>query len=236
METFAITHQGLKRRENQDRYFIREFEDHVFLMAVADGMGGEAGGGLAAQIVIEAVEEFTPTDLTVIEASLIKLFLAASRRIEEEVRRDPRLEGMGTTLTAACIKNGITSWAHVGDSRLYLWRTEHLTQITEDHTFVNNLVKQGVITEEEAMVHPMQNILLQCLGCQPIEISTGQFKNSKGDLIFLSTDGLHHEVAGGKIVSVLAGEASVKKILASLIRAALEAGGGDNITLAGAKI
>ena len=150
METFAITHQGLIRRENQDRYLFREFEDQVLLMAVADGMGGEAGGGLAAQIAIEAVGEFTPPDLTDIEASLIELFLAASRRIEDEVRKDPRLKGMGTTLTAACIKNGITSWAHVGDSRLYLWRKEHLTQITEDHTFVNNLVKQGVITEGEA--------------------------------------------------------------------------------------
>ena len=236
MEMYALTHQGLKRGENQDRYFIREFEDQVLLMAVADGMGGEAGGGLAAQIAIEAVKEFTPPDLTVIEASLNNLFLTASRRIEEEVRKDPGLEGMGTTLTAACIKNGITSWAHVGDSRLYLWRTENLTQITEDQTFVNNLVKQGAITEEEARVHPMQNILLQCIGCQPIEISTGQFKNSRGDLIFLSTDGLHHEVAEGKIVSVLAGEAGVKKILAGLIRAALESGGRDNITLTGVKI
>lgn len=236
METFAITHQGLIRRENQDRYLIREFEDQVLLMAVADGMGGEAGGGLAAQIAIEAVGEFTPPDLTVIEASLTELFLAASRRIEDQVRKVPRLKGMGTTLTAACIKNGITSWAHVGDSRLYLWRKEHLIQITEDHTFVNNLVKQGVITKEEVRVHPMQNILLQCIGCQPIEISTGQFKNSKGDLILLSTDGLHHEVAEGKIVSVLAREARVQKILADLITAALEAGGRDNITLAGVKI
>lgn len=235
METYALTHQGLKRGENQDRYFIREFYEQTLLLTVADGMGGGAGGGLAAQIAIEAVKEFNPA-LPAIEASLDKLFQTASQRIAEEVRKDPRLEGMGTTLTTAYIKNGITYWAHVGDSRFYLFRAGVLTQITEDHTYVNKLVKEGVITKEKAWAHPLENILLQCVGCKPIEISTGQIKILKGDVLFLSTDGLHHEVAEKKIISILAKEVGIRKIVESLILAALKAGGRDNITVVGLKV
>ncbi|MBI5604368.1 MAG: serine/threonine-protein phosphatase [Deltaproteobacteria bacterium] len=235
METYAITHRGLKRKENQDRFFIREWDDQTILVAVADGMGGEAGGGLAAQISIEAVKEFTP-DPAAPEAFLKKAFQTAALRIHEEVRKDFRLDGMGTTLTGACIKNGMTFWAHVGDSRLYLFREGDLTQITEDHTFVNSLVKDGVITREEAERHPMQNILLHCVGCEPMEVSSGRFEVFKGDLILLSTDGLHHEVLEKKISSILAGETGIKEKFERLLKAALEAGGRDNITLAGVRV
>ena len=235
METYGITHRGLKRKENQDRFFIREWDDQTILVAVADGMGGEAGGGLAAQIAIEAVKEFTP-DLVTPGAFLKRSFHTAAQRIREEVRKDSRLSGMGTTLTGAYIQNGIIFWTHVGDSRLYLFREGRLSQITEDHTFVNSLVKDGVITKEEALRHPMQNILLHCIGCEPMEISLGHFEVFKGDLILLSTDGLHHEVPEKKISSILAGETGIKEKFERLIKAALEAGGRDNITLAGVRI
>ena len=232
MESFAITHQGLKRKENQDRYFIRELDNQRFLMAVADGMGGEAGGGLAAQIAIETFKDLNP-DSTAVKASLIKLFQATAQKVAEEVQKDPKLEGMGTTLTMAYIKLGKAFWAHVGDSRLYLWRAGRLTQVTEDHTFVNSLVKDGTITQGEAEIHPMQNILLHCIGCDPLEISSGRFKIFKGDLVFLSTDGLHHLVHEGEIVSILKKEISIRKKFERLVRAALKAGGQDNITITG---
>ncbi len=236
MEAYAITNRGWIRRENQDRYFIREWEGQGLLVAVADGMGGEAGGGLAAQIAIDTVGGFTLPDPPAIEESLRKLFQSASQKIIEEVRKDFRLEGMGTTLTAAFIKNGMTTWAHVGDSRLYLFRGGNLTQITEDDTLLNEYIKEGKITPDEARGHPLQNILLACVGCSPFSITSGTFKISEEDLIVLSTDGLHHEVAEEKIVSALSGKGSVKKILEILIRAALEAGGRDNITLAAVRI
>ncbi len=143
---------------------------------------------------------------------------------------------MGTTLTASYIKNGVAHWAHVGDSRLYFFRAGHLTQITEDHTFVNTLLKDGVITAAEAGVHPMKNILLQCVGCGPLEITTGQFKVGPGDGVFLSTDGLHHEIDQDKMVSILALEISLQKKFETLVRAALEAGGQDDITIIGLMI
>ena len=190
---------------------------------------------MAAQIAIDAIKDLTP-DLTTPEAFLKRSFQTAAQRVREEVRKDSRLDGMGTTLTGACIINGITFWTHVGDSRLYLFREGHLTQITEDHTFVNSLVKDGVITKEEAERHPMQNILLHCVGCEPMEMSSGRFRIFKGDLILLSTDGLHHEVPEKKISSILAGETGIKEKFERLLKAALDAGGRDNITLAGVRI
>jgi PPM family protein phosphatase len=232
VKTYAVTHQGLKREENEDRVFIQEWDDRSFLMAVADGMGGEPGGGQAAQIAMEAVKQFTPS-LPVHEQDFNNLFAAAEQMMAEEVRRDPNLKGMGTTLTASYIKNGLAFWGHVGDSRLYLFRAGHLIQITEDQTFVNALLKDGVITASEAEVHPMKNILLQCVGCEPLEIATGKFKVEMGDCIFLSTDGLHHELTKEEMISILAMNIELRKKFEILIRAALEAGGRDNISIVG---
>jgi protein phosphatase len=142
---------------------------------------------------------------------------------------------MGTTLTAACITKGKVHWAHVGDSRLYLFRTGQLNQITEDHTYVNRLVKEGTITREEARIHPLQNILLHCLGCQPLKISSGRFEIYNDDLVLLCSDGLYHEMREEKMVSILTEKYSVNEKLDGLLQAALKAGGQDNITLVGVK-
>lgn len=235
MDTYAVTRQGLKRKENQDRFFIRPFADQSLLMAVADGMGGEAGGGQAAQTAISVFESFTP-GLPTVEDYFINLFQVASQRITEVVQKNPELKGMGTTLTAAYIENGLAHFAHVGDSRLYLFHAGHLTQITEDQTFVNSLLKDGAITAAEAGIHPMKNILLQCVGCGPLEITTGKFRVGPGDGVFLSTDGLHQEIDQDRMVSILTQEISLQKTLESLIQAALEAGGRDDITVVGLRI
>ena len=235
MEIYALTHQGLIRKENQDRYFIREFEDQTILMAVADGMGGEAGGGLAAQTAVEAFEDFN-SNLATVEASFAAVFQAADRQIREEIRKGPQLKGMGTTLTSAYLKKGEIHWAHVGDSRLYLFRLGELTQVTEDHTFVNRLVKEGTITKEDARDHPLQNILMNCLGCMPMMMSSGRFKIQKSDLVLLCTDGLSHEVRDEEMASILIKKIGLKEKFEGLLQAALDGGGHDNITLVGVMI
>jgi PPM family protein phosphatase len=235
METYALTHQGLIRKENQDRYILREFEDQTILMAVADGMGGEAGGGLAAQTAVEAFKDFD-LNLATVEDSFAAVFQAADRRIRVEIQKGPHLKGMGTTLTSACLKKGEIHWAHVGDSRLYLFRAGGLTPVTEDHTFVNRLVKEGTITKAEARDHPLQNILIHCLGCLPMVISSGRFKIQKNDLVLLCTDGLYHEVKEEEIASILIQKIRIKEKLEGLLQAALEDGGQDNITLVGVMI
>jgi PPM family protein phosphatase len=235
METYAKTHQGLIRKENQDRYFVREFEDRSILLAVADGMGGEAGGGLAAQTAVEAFKDFD-LNMAAVEESLAAVFQAADQRIREEIHKGPQLKGMGTTLTSAYLKKGEIHWAHVGDSRLYLFRAGGLTQVTEDHTFVNRLVKEGTITKEEARDHPLQNILIHCLGCMPMMMNSGRFQIYKNDLILLCTDGLYHQVSEEEIVSILIKKVSIKEKFEDLLQAALEGGGHDNITLVGVTI
>ena len=235
METYTISHPGLIRKENQDRYFIRESEDQTVLLAVADGMGGEAGGGLAAQTAVEVFKDFN-SNLATIEASFGAVFQAADQRIREEIRKSPQLDGMGTTLTSAYLEKGEIHWAHVGDSRLYLFRTGELAQVTEDHTLVTRLAKEGTITKEQARVHPLQNILIHCLGCKPMIMSSGQFKVQKDDLVLLCTDGLYHQVRDEEMVSILIKKISIKEKFEGLLQSALEAGGWDNITLAGVTI
>lgn len=235
MEIYAVTHPGLKRRENQDRYLVRKFDTRSLLLAVADGMGGEAGGAQAAQLALEAITYFAP-DFPSIEPNFKKVFQAASQKILEEAQKDPNLQGMGTTLTAFFLKNRVAHWAHVGDCRIYLFRKGLLTQITEDQTFVNSLFKDGLITADEAAVHPMKNMLVQCVGCGPMVVATGQFKVDPGDWVFLSTDGLHHEVAEDVLVSILTSEGTIQKKLDDLVRAALDSEGKDNITIAGVSL
>lgn len=230
-----MTHRGLIRKENQDRFFVREFEDQTMLMAVADGMGGEAGGGLAAQTAVEAFKDFN-SNLDAIEDSFTAVFQAADRRIREEIRKSPQLKGMGTTLTSAYLIKGEIYWAHVGDSRLYLFRAGELTQVTEDHTFVNRLVKEGTIAKEDARDHPLQNILIHCLGCMPLMMSSGRFQLQKNDLVLLGTDGLYHEVRDEAIASILIRNSGIKEKLEGLLQAALDGGGQDNITMVGVSI
>jgi PPM family protein phosphatase len=230
MKTYAVSDRGLNRKENQDRYALREFDDGAVLAAVADGMGGEAGGGQAAQIAIETLTAFSYS-LFRVASDLKKLFHSASEKVAEAAQINPELTGLGTTLTAAYIKKGKTYWAHVGDSRLYLFRAGELIQVTEDQTFVNLLVKEGTIKAGEVRGHPLENILTQCIGCPPLRISSGRFEVAPGDLVLLSTDGLHHEIKEEKMAAVLSQKTDLREKCQALLRAALAAGGRDNVTI-----
>lgn len=230
MEAFTITDRGLRRQENQDRLILRELEDGTILAAVADGMGGEAGGGQAAQIAVDILKEFKG-DLPETEARLKALFQKASETIRRKVQDSPKLAGMGTTLTAVCLKDGMAYWAHVGDSRLFLFRSGRLIQITEDHTYVNLLIKLGEITPEKARGHPLENLLTHCVGCLPLEVSTGNFGILSGDQLILSSDGLHHEVTEDRMSSILSGKTGLNVKCKELLKAAIEAGGRDNVTI-----
>jgi serine/threonine protein phosphatase PrpC len=232
METYAITDQGSVRKENQDRFFLRELGDGAVLAAVADGMGGEAGGALAAQMTVDLFRDFNPASSRA-EAQLKILFQKAAENIKLKVQDSPQLNGMGTTLTALYLKDNHCCWAHVGDSRLYHLRSGQLTQVTEDHTYVNLLVKIGELTPERARNHPMGNILIHCIGCQPLEMTAGSLEVMKGDHLILSSDGLHHEVREDQIISLLNQKTDLRTKCSDLLGAALKAGGRDNVTIVG---
>ena len=231
MKSFAMKHRGLVKEDNQDLFFVKEFDDGSILLAVADGLGGLVGGKRAAEMAKESLDHFNP-ECQAVEAHLEELMQEANRRIMEVVEKEPDLEGMGTTMTAACVRNGTACWAHVGDSRLYLFRGDELRQITEDDTMAGFLFSEGQLTKEEARVHPGNKLLFQCIGGSgEFEADTANFKVQAGDILLCSTDGLHDEVPEEEIVSTLRSDRDLEEKLEALLSAALAAGGKDNIAV-----
>jgi len=231
MKSFAIKHRGLVKEDNQDLFFVKEFDDGCTLLAVADGLGGMVGGKRAAETAKECLNNFNP-ECQAVEAHIEELMQEANRRIMKTVEKEPDLEGMGTTMTAACVRNETVCWAHVGDSRLYLFRGDQLRQITEDDTMAGFLFSEGELTKEEARIHPGNQLVFQCIGGSgEFEADTGSFKVQEGDLLLFSTDGLHDEVPEEEIVSTLRSDKDLEEKMDALLSAALAAGGKDNIAV-----
>jgi len=231
MKSFAMKHRGLVKEDNQDLFFVKEFDDGCILLGVADGLGGMVGGKRAAETAKECLNNFNP-ECQAVEAHIEELMQEANRRIMETVEKEPDLEGMGTTMTAACVRNGAVCWAHVGDSRLYVFRGDELRQITEDDTMAGFLFSEGELTKEEARIHPGNKLVFQCIGGSgEFEADTGNFEVQAGDLLLFSTDGLHDEVPEEEIVSTLRSDKDLEEKMDNLFSAALAAGGKDNIAV-----
>ena len=226
-----MKHRGLVKEDNQDLFFVKKFDHGSILLAVADGLGGMVGGKRAAETAKECLYNFNP-ECQAVEAHIEELMQEANRRIMETVEKEPDLEGMGTTLTAACVRNETVCWAHVGDSRLYLFRGDELRQITEDDTMAGFLFSEGELTKEEARIHPGNKLVFQCIGGSgEFEADTGNFKVQAGDLLLFSTDGLHDEVPEEEIVSTLRSDKNLEEKMDALLSAALASGGKDNIAV-----
>ncbi|OQX00388.1 MAG: hypothetical protein BWK80_61930 [Desulfobacteraceae bacterium IS3] len=223
METFSITHPGHKRKNNEDNFLIKEFADESCFLAVADGMGGQKGGELASRIAVDTLKQYHH-DSEDIESHLSGLIMSGHARISQLVQNNPEMRGMGTTLSMASIREHKVYWAHVGDSRIYLFRDGELFRMTKDHTIPGILVQKNKLSEEEARKHPMKNMLLQCVGCKSCEPETGSFKVKPGDLVFLCSDGLYDEISSETIVSILKMEKSWEQKFERLLDSALEHG------------
>ena len=235
MQLFAQTHQGLKRPSNQDRHLLLELPGGRALPAVADGMGGMAGGEVAAQMAVDLLAQSMdppPQD----HPALGELFARICRQVHQRAQADPELEGMGTTLTAVLAGPRRVDWAHVGDSRLYRWRRKRLEQVTRDHTAAAFMVEEGMIKAEDAAGHPARHMLFDCVGCGDCTPDTGWFQPGPGELLLLTSDGLHGKAAPGDMERVLASGESLPQRLQGLVELALAAGGGDNITVVGLEL
>ena len=206
------------------------------LYAVADGMGGQAAGEVASSLLVEALrEKLLSAEGSLGEEELRQAVLHANNSILGEVRLHPERRGMGTTATVLHLEEGLALWAHVGDSRLYLYREGSLRQITRDHSYVEGLVSRGELTEEEARNHPQRNMLLRAVGVeQGLQVDTGSFPLQQGDMLLLATDGLMNMVEEDAIVEILrearehgAGQDPARQ----LVQRALAAGGSDNVTV-----
>ncbi|MHB9112189.1 MAG: Stp1/IreP family PP2C-type Ser/Thr phosphatase [Thermoleophilia bacterium] len=226
--TFATaTHTGLVRRANEDALFAR-----APVFAVADGMGGAQAGEVASSLAVQAFEWFVPQTSSP-EEELRKLITRVNGNIHELAVADPDRSGMGTTLTVAVVRGQSVTLAHVGDSRAYLLRDGALTQLTEDHSLVGEMLRSGQITSAEAEEHPQRSIITRALGVDPeIEIDTGTLEWRQGDLFLLCSDGLYSMVPDETIAAILAGNDVLSSIAQALIEAANAAGGRDNISVA----
>jgi serine/threonine protein phosphatase PrpC len=240
IELANLTDTGCERTENEDYYCYAEPADAATyerlgrLAVVADGMGGHAGGQVASGIAVDVVREryFSAIDEDPAEA-LQTAFSEAHAEIQRRAFASPALHGMGTTCTAAAVRDHHLYFGHVGDSRLYLLRNGAIARLTRDHSVVGRLVEQGVITPEEAAARPDRNVLTSALGMEaPIEADFSQdaIALNAGDVLLIATDGLHGLVADDEILTVAAG-AAPRQACIELVRMAKERGGHDNITL-----
>lgn len=223
----AATDVGAQRNKNQDSYAVSPG-----LVVVADGMGGHQGGEVASSIAVdEMVTRFTTAELD----GLVQGVGHANRRILDQAAVDPKLHGMGTTVVAlAFIEEGddiALGAINVGDSRMYRLTGPRLEQLTEDHSLVEALVREGRITPAEAEHHPQRNIVTRALGVlEHVEVDSFHFVPKIGDRYLLCSDGLFNEVDADGIAMILATEPDPQKAAEILIAAANEGGGRDNIT------
>ncbi len=225
--TFATaTHTGLVRRSNEDSLFARA---PVFV--VADGMGGAQAGEVASGMATKAFEWFLPQTQEP-EAELIRVITRVNAGIHELALSDSSRAGMGTTLTAAVVRGPSVSIAHVGDSRAYLWRDGALTQLTDDHSLVGEMLRSGQITSAEADEHPQRSIITRALGVDPeVQIDSISIAWQPGDIFLLCSDGLYGMVDDNAIASVLAGGDNLYVSAWKLVEAANAGGGRDNISV-----
>jgi PPM family protein phosphatase len=225
-ETTCKTDTGRQRRDNEDSAFARA---PVFV--VADGMGGAQAGEVASRIAVEAFEQGLP-DSGSPEERLATRVREANAQIYERSRADRGRAGMGTTLTAAYVDDTHVAIAHVGDSRAYLFRDGTLQRLTQDHSLVDELVRRGKLTEEQAAEHPQRSIITRALGPEPdVEVDTWTYPARAGDVILLCSDGLTSMISEERVRAILAAHDNLDEAGDELIREANEAGGRDNITV-----
>lgn len=229
----ALSDVGRVRASNEDSVFLKS-ESGVFV--VADGIGGHAAGEVASAIASETIGAEACSARGSMEArgeQLVASFLAAGEEISRQVAEDPTRLGMGTTCTVLILQaDGHFLVGHIGDSRAYLLRNDVLRRVTHDHSWVQEQIDRGLIEPEEAMGHPHSNIITRALGTDPTptpDLYSGKIQD--GDLFVLASDGLTDLVADAKIAALLATAETPELAAESLVAAANEAGGFDNITV-----
>jgi len=226
----AVSHVGRIRANNQDSGFAGRT-----LFLVADGMGGHAGGDVASAIatrrIADADADYAST--TEAAAALEGALVAANRELAETVADHSELTGMGTTVSAMVLQGDRVVISHIGDSRIYLLRSGELSQISTDHTFVQRLVDAGRITAEEAMVHPRRSVLMRVLGdveSSP-EIDSMVLDTRAGDRWMLCSDGLSGVVSFDELHEIMSADAGAKQVADRLVKASLDGGAPDNVTV-----
>ncbi|MBP1924872.1 protein phosphatase [Sedimentibacter acidaminivorans] len=236
MNVYFETNKGIIRDKNEDNLIIEETERYN-LYAVADGMGGHKAGEIASSMLIDVIRSYfikgIENDDFKIPTFIDQSIKAANIKILQEASNKDEYLGMGTTVTMAVIdlKDNIAYIGNVGDSRTYILRDNNIKQITEDHTYVRELVKEGKISREEAKIHPQKNIITRAIGSEEnISIDIFEIELIENDILLLCSDGLTTHLLDDEIMNIIktyGSSDSVKK----LIKFCNDNGGTDNITV-----
>lgn len=230
MKVYAISDTGKVRPINEDSYYLPEGAERF--CAVADGMGGHNAGEVASAMAVETFAKVMRAAGKIGGAAMHTAVSRANEAVFEEASRDASKSGMGTTFTALCETDGSAYIAHVGDSRAYLIRNGAIMRVTMDHTLVEEMVIQGLITVREARVHPQRNYVTRALGTRRrVDVDLVQMEVRPDDVFLLCTDGLsNHVEERDMLLTTLDDGTGWPEKLDRLLGIALDAGGQDNIT------
>ena len=235
MRVFSATDIGQKRHMNQD--FIFTSEESVGnlpnLFVVADGMGGHNAGDFASRYGVSVLVESVRRDKNFNPVKVMRNAIeAANREVFSQSRNDPSMAGMGTTMVVCTVVGGYAYIANVGDSRLYLAGSESMTQITQDHSLIAEMVRLGELTPEEGRNHPDKNIITRAVGTnEEVKIDFFDVKLETGDQILMCSDGLSNMVEDQRIFEILKGEDTKADKAQVLVDEANANGGRDNIAV-----
>ena len=217
-----------RRKTNEDSMVI---DPAIGLFVVADGMGGHNAGEVASALAAKTLHEFIEQAHDASESIVAEALVLANDEVLSAAAGNVTYEGMGTTVVAACIKDGSLVFGNVGDSRIYLMRDGSLEQLTDDDSWVSRVLPADAIGTEEASRHPMRHVLTKVVGLrEDMEPSVGSSSFQSGDMLLLCSDGLHGVMNDDAIATLLGRSGSVEEIAGELVEKALDSGSTDNIT------
>ena len=237
IKAYAKSDVGKVREINEDAFYISNSLDEIQLYMLADGMGGYNGGEIASKLAIQSAKNYIENNFKEIEKdkdSIIQLIGSsieyANMVVYEKAKENKELSGMGTTLEVCLIYNNRAFIGHVGDSRIYRIRKEFMRKLTQDHSYVQKLVKDGTITQEEAAHHPQKNMLMKALGCNAFVEPDVMVKGFlKDDILIMNSDGLTNLVSQEEMFKEA--KKNIEQATKNLVQMANDNGGYDNITV-----
>ena len=238
MKIFGLSDIGKKRKNNEDSYLIERIEMYtdgkkkmLYVLGVADGMGGHQNGEVASRMVVERLSTLPFTYTSGGPSSIKKLIEYMNKKIYEENKEKEK--NMGTTLVGAILDENYMGYLfNVGDSRAYLYRKGNLLRLTKDHSVVQEMIDKGEITEEEAMTHPERHKITMAVGTRD-SVSPDVFNVEfmRGDILLLCTDGVHDMLDDDEIKEIIKSNSKISELPTDIVNAANEKGGEDNITV-----
>lgn len=236
IDIVALTDIGNVRTVNQDYVRYYQKNDKECMVVLCDGMGGHNAGDIASKMTCDYIMEQYMNQVELkeneIQTWMVNVVNYASQAVKKKSYESSELEGMGTTVVVAIIKDDILYVCHVGDSRAYLFQDDTLVQLTKDDTLVNVLVDSGTISKDEAMNHPQKNILLQAVGVSDVLKVPFLVRNIENQLILICSDGLYNSLDDKQLVDILKQDKDLALLAEELIEEAKKFGGKDNIGFA----